>query len=72
MRSAVARGSGMTFCRPDRFVSGDGFHFIFLKSGFGFCPVRVFVRSGVGVCSKLGLLSARQAGTECNQTFAII
>ena len=32
----------------------------------------VFVRGGVGVDSKLDLLSARQLGTECNQTFAII
>jgi len=32
----------------------------------------VFVRGGVGFDSKLDLLSARQLGTECNQTFAII
>ena len=32
----------------------------------------VFVRGGVGYYSKLNLLSARQSGTECNKTFAII
>ena len=50
-------------------ISGEGFPWGMLRVLVG---GGVFVRGGVGDVSKLDLLSARQLGTECKQTFAII
>lgn len=73
MRSADARGSGVTFCRSGQAISSEGIHFFFLKSGFWFLSgsrlrpqwrwsrfqARPPIRPSVFV-------------TECHKTFAII